>query len=223
MRGRLPARLRAHLGDVVDMLRAVGPRRGPIEVSRWLVRREFVVLAGRLPGQSPPGPPPSDLRFTGLTPEDVPALARLHPMMFRAEVERRWTEGQQCIVGWIGVEPAYYRWDSNSPAYLGYLGKTLLPPPLTVLTLDVRTHPGFQQRRIGLFGAALANRRGLEQGQRHRLGLVASWNRHVLRYNLAHGASVRGTVGYWRSIDGRRYFTAGDVHIEGATVRVAAP
>ncbi len=69
-----------------------------------------------------------------------------------------------------------------------------------------------------MFGADFANRLSLERGHRRRLGLVARWNRHVLRYNRAIGASVRGTVGYWHTVVRRVYFATGDVRIEGDTI-----
>lgn len=218
MRG-LEARLRARLDRVLDTARAVGARGVVTEMPRWIARREFIVLDGALrDARSPSGSPPADLRLALLTPGDVPSLARLHPMMSPDEVQRRWAEGQECVVGWIGTAPVYYRWDSAEPAYLDYLDKMFRPPPLTVLTLDVRTHPQFQGRRIGVFGADFANRRSLERGHRRRLGLVARWNRHVVRYNLAIGASVRGTVGYWHTLVRRVYFATGDVRLEGDAI-----
>ena len=219
MWGRMAAGLRGRLDHVLDTVRAVGARGVLSEMPRWVVRREFIVLDGDLrDAQSPPGRPPADLRLALLTPADVPSLAELHPMMSHQEVHRRWRESQECIVGWVGAAPVYYRWDCAGPAYLGYVRKTFQPPPLTVLTLDVRTHPRFQGQRIGVFGADFANRLSLERGYRRRLGLVARWNRHVLRYNRAIGASVRGTVGYWHTIVRRVYFATGDVRIEGDTI-----
>jgi hypothetical protein len=47
------------------------------------------------------------------------------------------------------------------------------------------------------------------------VGLVARWNRHVLRYNLAFGASARGSVGYWNAGIRRFYFATGSVRIAG--------
>lgn len=219
MQGRTVAGLRARVHHVLDTIRAVGVRGAVSEIPRWIIRREFIVLDADLRGtKSPAGSPPADLRLALLTPADVPSLARLHPMMSHEEVHRRWREQQECIVGWVGTAPAYYRWDSAGPAYLGYLRRTFRPPPFTVLTLDVRTHPRFQGQRIGLFGADFVNRLSLERGHRRRLGLVARWNRHVVRYNLAIGASVRGTVGYRHTIVRRPYFATGDVRIEGDTI-----
>jgi hypothetical protein len=224
MRGRMEARLRARLDDVLYTVRAVGVRGLVTEVPRWLVRREFLVLVGDLRDvRSPSGFPPADLRLALLTPEDVPSLAPFHPRMSASEVQRRWREGQECLVGWIGSVPAYYRWDCSGPAYLSYLRKTLHPPPGTVLTLDVRTHPRFQGQRIGAFGAAFANRLGLERGHRYRLGLVARWNRHVVRYNRAIGARAHGSVGYWQAVVRRLYFATGRIHIEGERVLVVRP
>ncbi len=216
---RLATRLRARLGHALDTARAVGVRGAVTEMPRWIVRREFLVLDVDLHDARPPrGNPPADLRLVLLTPADVPSLARLHPMMSRDEVERRWAEGQECIVGWVGPAPVYYRWDCAEPAYLGYLDKTFRPPRGTVLTLDVRTHPRFQGQRIGVFGAHFANRLSLERGHRRRLGLVARGNRHVVRYNLAIGASVRGTVGCWNTLLQRVYFATGDVRLEGDAI-----
>lgn len=215
--------VQARLGEVLDTVPAVGARGAVTEVPRWLVRREFIVLAGNLhDAKPPPGSPPGSLRLALLTATDVPSLTQLHPTMSDSEVRRRWAEGQECIVGWIGMAPAYYRWDSAGPAYLGYLHKTFCPPPLTILTLDVRTHPRFQGQRIGVFGAAFANRRSLERGHLRRVGLIARWNRHVVRYNLAIGASARGTVGYWHTGVRRLYFATGDVHVEGNMVSLDA-
>jgi GNAT superfamily N-acetyltransferase len=220
--GQPAAPLRARLGDALDMVRAVGARGMATEMPRWLIRREFVVLAGDLHDRLPAAAPPSELRLDLLTPADAPALAQLHPMMSREEVRRRWAEGQECILGWMGPAPVYYRWDVAGPAYLPYLRKTLHPPPRTVLTLDVRTHPRFQGQGIGVFAAALANCRGLERGQRRRLGLVARWNHHVVRYNLAFGASALGTVGYWYAVLRRLYFATGDIRVERDTIVVAS-
>ncbi len=216
---RMRPRLQARLPKVLDTVRAVGARGVVTEMPRWLVRREFIVLAVRLRDARPaPRSPPGDLRLATLTDIDVPSLTQLHPAMSESEVRRRWAEGQECIVGWIGMAPAYYRWDSGRPAYLDYLRKTFCPPPLTLLTLDVRTHPRFQGQRIGAFGAAFANRRGVERGQLQRVGLIARWNRHVMRYNLAIGASGRGIVGYWHTGVRRLYFATGDVRVEGNTI-----
>lgn len=215
-------RLRARLVGALDTVRVMGALRAATEVPRWLLQREFIVLAGDLRRDRPrPGDPPPGLRLEVLTAEDVPALARLHPTMPESEVRRRWAEGQECTVGWIGEAAAYYRWDTAAPAYLGYLGKTFVPPPLTTLTLDVRTHPRFQGRGIGAFGAAFASRRSLERGHRQRVGLVARWNRHVVRYNVALGAAIRGTVGYRHAGLRRIYFATGDVRIAGNEIRLA--
>ena len=225
MRSRAPGtwglrpRAQAQLGTVLDALRAVGARGVVTEMPRWLVRREFIVLTVELhDAKAPAGRLPADLRLTTLTDADVPALTEVHSAMSEAEVRRRWAEGQECIVGWVGLVPAYYRWDCAGPAYLAYLRKTFSPPPLTILTLDVRTDPRFQGRRIGVFGADFANRRGLERGQLRRVGLIARWNRHVLRYNLALGASACGTVGYWHTGVRRLYFATGDARVEGGTI-----
>jgi GNAT superfamily N-acetyltransferase len=221
---RLEAHLRARLGNVLDTVRAVGARGAVSEMPRWLLRREFIVLVANLRDVRPPrGNPPAELRLALLTPTDVPSLAQLHPMMSQADVQRRWREGQECIVGWIGATPAYYRWDCAGPAYLRYLHKTFRPPPLTVLTLDVRTHPRFQGEGIGVFAAAFAHRRSLERGHLRRAGLVARWARHVLRYNLAIGATARGTIGYWHAIVRRVYFATGNVQIGDDAIFVASP
>ena len=117
---------------------------------------------------------------------------------------------------------AYYRWDSTGSAYLGYLSKMFRPPPLTTLTLDVRTHPRFQGQRIGVFAAAFANRRAVERGHLRRVGLVAPWNRHVVRYNLVMGATARGTVGYWHMGVRRLYFATGEVRIDSDTISLVS-
>jgi hypothetical protein len=214
--------LREKIQAVGDLFRAAGPAGALVELPLWTIRRAFVVL--ELSGEGGASTAPIDgLRVARLGEGDLSALQRLFPVMTGHEVRRRWSEGQVCTIGWVGCEPAYYRWDTTRPVHLAFLGKTFHPGPGEFLTTEARTHDRF--RRLGV--ARAVTRSTLQEfragGRPRRVTLVACWNRPSLRFNVRVASRIVGTVGYWNLGVRRRYFATGAVRLEGSVVSIATP
>jgi GNAT superfamily N-acetyltransferase len=209
--------LPAGLTHTLDVVRDLGLRRTVRVASRWLLEREFHIVAGTVDVDLDVAAPPG-ARCAVLREDDLPAFARGCPGMSGGEVRRRWREQQVCLVCWIGTEVAAYRWDAADAAYLPYLGRRVRGAPGDVLTVEARTLPG--RRRAGA-GSALVQARlrlARSHGARRLVGLVATWNRASLAWAAAVGWIPMGVVGYRRAGWRRRYFVEGALRLEGDEV-----
>jgi len=133
--------------------------------------------------------------WTRLSPAEIPLVAEINPMMQVAEVERRLAEGQDCLLGWVGQDLAYYHWATAQPTYLAYLDKTLRPRENQVFGDGSYVAPRFRHR--GIYQEATT--RNLiyerERGRHSYLFLVAWWHRPSIRVNLRLGCVPVGSIG----------------------------
>jgi hypothetical protein len=152
--------------------------------------------------------------------KDLPAFARACPAVSVREVRRRWRQDQVCFVCWIGGEVAAYRWHAAGATYLPYLGRVLRGAPGDIVVIEARTLPGHRRTRAGLLLAQAELQFARQHGAQRVVGLIAAWNRASRAWADAAGSFHLGAVGYRRAGWRRRYFTAGDVRLEGDEVVV---
>jgi hypothetical protein len=132
-----------------------------------------------------------------------------------AEVARRLAEGQTCLVGWIGDQPAHCRWDTSAPAYLDYLGLTLHPQPGQVYSLMSYSPPRYRRRGLNSAATILALHEARERGYRTGLVIMVQWD--AITWHVSAGVAGRtvvGTIGYWNLLLWRRYFASGKVRLK---------
>lgn len=157
----------------------VGPLRACFIVPFWIVHRQYTVLIRDLQDIRPT-PTSCFTKCTLLTDKEVASIVALNPALSEGEVRRRTDSGQACYLFWVGERLAHYRWLSDKPVYLPFMGKTFLLGERDYLVSEVFTHPDFRER--GIFSAtsqwclARARRQGFERS----IAIVASWNRPSL-------------------------------------------
>ncbi len=180
----------------------------------WLVRRKFYVLTKDL---RPPLPQPHlhhTIRWTLLSPNDIPQILALNPTLAETEIRRRLLENQECHLGWAGKDLVHYRWEACKPTYLPYLGKTIRPYDGDIIITEAFTSRAFRKRGFYTASTHLALHRAKEMGFRRIVGLAACWNAPALHVMQKAGRAITGSVGYW-TIPGRRfYFATGSVRFD---------
>lgn len=205
----------AQLGPrAADADRLLGPVRlvwvGPL----WLLRPTYLVLAGppRWHEQRTSLP----VRWSTLTASDTPRLSTLHPALSPAGISRRLSEGQECLLGWVGERLVHYRWDTSRPALLPYLGLYLRPAADELLTVSAYTAPEFRRRGLHAASTSLVLRRALAHGVQRTISLVAWWNVPALRVaGDQAGRRPVGQISRWWHPRGPRYVTSGTVVLAG--------
>ncbi len=203
---------------LLDANRTLGLRRLLWVAPQWLLRQEYLVFTKDLRSPLPEVPPHEPLRWTSFTEAQIDRVLAINPALSEAEIRRRWKDGQECLLGWIGEGLAHYRWDTTTSPYLPYLGKTLRFLEGDTHGTDNFTHPAFRGRGIYTASSIMALHRARDLGLSRSIGIVAWWNAPSLRVNLQKsGRSVAGTVGFWNAGLWRYYFATGDVCLEGST------
>jgi hypothetical protein len=193
----------------VDLSSTLGPRQACSVAARWLIRREYQIYCRDLRRPLPEIVPPAGLEWAPLTEAEIPRLRGLNPLMTEAEVRRRCREGQTCLLGRLGGALAHYRWDTLGPLDLPYLGRPFRPLPGDVFADESFTHPAFRGRGLDACGALMAYRQARARGCRRSITLVAWWNMPSRRTQARAGRALVGSVGYWWTGIGRRYFATG--------------
>lgn len=206
-----------------DAARTLGPGRALLVAARSTWQRRFVVIQADLGKPLPPSVPPPGAACTPLAEATRPRLARLDPAMTPSEVRRRLEEGQQCRLGWLDGVLAYYRWESDRPAWLPYLGRWIRPGPGDYVVLDVFTHAAFRRRGLAGWMSATSLQAARAAGYRRALWLTAWWNVPGLRIGR-EASQVCGTVGYRGLGPWRAYFASGRVTLTpDGTIVVGSP
>jgi hypothetical protein len=179
-------------------------------VPLWLVRRDYFVFVRDLRLPLPDIPAHPAVRWSILTEAEMPAVHTIHPLMSEAEIRRRWNEGQECLLFWLGQSLVHLRWDTTKPTYLPYLGKTVQPLNGDLLVTEVFTHPAYRRSGIHSVSSVVGLHRSRERGLTRSVAFVASWNAPSMRVTGEKSAySVVGRVGYWK-IGGLRYYFVSD-------------
>ena len=200
---------------LLDAKRTLGFKKMIWVTPRWLMRREYLVLVRDLLLPLPEIPTHESMEWTSLTEAEVPRVLAINPVMSEAEIQRRWREGQECLLCWIGGSLAHYRWDTCRAAYLPYLGKTLCLQQGDIHAPDIFTHPAFRGRGIHLVSSLMALRRARDLGFSRSITIVAWWNAPALQVNRQKtNRTIAGTVGYWNIGPWRYYSTTGDVWLD---------
>ena len=197
----------------VDGIRLHGLGRALAMAPRWLVRREYLVLARDLTTPLP-ALPPEPVRWSALGVNHLAALRALDPDLSEDEIRRRWREGQHTEGGWDGDRLVYARWETRGPTYLPYLGCVLRPSPTDLLVVEQFTHFLARGRGIATAASLRSLHRAREAGCRRSLALVAWWNEPALRVTRDHmGRRIMGTVGFWNLGITRHYFATGEPRV----------
>jgi hypothetical protein len=193
---------------------------------RWLFVRQYLAFEWDLRAAQPERRAPPDVRVTVLVPADVEALATLDASMTPGEIERRWADGQECLLGWIDRQLAHYRWQGSRPSYVRYLDRVLRPLDGDLLVLDVYTRPDLRGRGAGRVVTGVGLDRGRSAGCVRALWFIAWWNEPAHRLaDDAPWCSLAGSAG-WRGLGWRgTFFTTGRVEIgpDGSLTVGAAP
>ena len=146
--------------------------------------------------------------------ETLPALQSVEPHLTRQEIERRWAEGQRCVLYRLGESPAYAFWEATQATYLPYLDRTFRPCAGDFLVFDVFTHPAFRRRGIARLSTIVGLHRAVGAGCRRWVAFIASWNTPALRNAQTWaGADLVGSVGHRRRGWKRSHFASGLVRL----------
>jgi GNAT superfamily N-acetyltransferase len=181
----------------------------------WLFVRRFLVYEWDLHAPQPQRSLPPGVCVTVLASKDVPALGGLDARMTPAEIDRRWAEGQECLLGWVDNRLAHYRWQGMRPAYMSYLDRVLRPLAGDQLVLDVYTRPDLRRRGLGGAVASVGRERGRDAGCTRAVWLIAWWNTPAHRIaDETPWCGLAGSAG-WRGLGSRgAFFTTGRVRLE---------
>ncbi len=114
----------APLFRLLDAYRALGFGRTLWVAPLWLVQREFLVLIRDLRSPLSDVRPFDRLRWSSLSDAEIPYLCAINPTLSIAEIQRRRTEGCECLLGWVDGSLAHYRWHTTTTTFLPYLGKS---------------------------------------------------------------------------------------------------
>ena len=211
--------MRATLTHARDMVRDLGVRRSLRVAPRWLIARDFHVLATRVDTRLEL-PAPREARCDVLGETDLAAFVRACPEVSVREARRRWRLDHVCLVCWIGREVAAYRWSAAEAAYLPYLGRVLRGAPGDIVIIEARTLPDHRRAGAGLLLAQAELQYARRHGARRVVGLIAAWNHPSLAWAETAGWIYLGAVGYRRAGWRRQYFVAGAVRLDGEEVVV---
>jgi hypothetical protein len=145
---------------------------------------------------------------------DIGALGTVDARMTPLEIERRWSEEQECLLGWIGDRLAHYRWQSMRPAYVTYLDRILRPLDGDLLVLDVYTKPDLRGHGVAGLVANVGLNRGRSAGCTRGVWLIAWWNAPAHRLADDEGwCTLAGSAG-WRGVGPMVvFFATGRVHL----------
>jgi hypothetical protein len=204
----------------VDVCRNFGLCRAVRLAVGWLVRREFLVFVRELDRDAPLPVPDDSIRWVDYSDENIALLLQLNPALARREIARRRREGQACELAFSGDSPVHYRWTARFPAYLPYLGKTLVVDTGDVLVTDLFTHPASRGRGVHRQSVRRSVMTARQSGSRRHLSLVAKWNAPVLSTAHKTGAHLVGSVGFWNFGFFRYFFATGSVALEQNRVRI---
>jgi hypothetical protein len=199
---------------MLELKGLVGTMRMIAAVPAWCLRKRFFVLVKDLQTPLAKAPVKSDMDWTLLTVAMLPRVLAVNPSLTEQEIRRRWGEDQTCHLCWVDGEVAHYRWETQRPAYLPYLGKTLRLCDGDILITEAFTHARFRNRGIHTTSSLLALDQAKELGSRRVIGLAACWNSPALCAMQKAGRKVVGTVGYWRVLRRRFYFASKSVQID---------
>jgi GNAT superfamily N-acetyltransferase len=208
-------RVRGFLYRVLDVRRTLGLGRLLWVAPQWLLRQEYLVFVKDLRQPLPEVPPHESLRWTPFTESQIDRLLAINPALSEAEIRRRLTEGQECLLAWIGNTLIHYRWDATASPYLPFLGMTLRLLQADIFASDVFTHLAFRGRGIQTASSIMALHRARDAGLSRFITMPAWWNTPSLRVNLQKtGRRLAGTVGFWNAGRWRWYFTTGDAYLD---------
>lgn len=198
----------------LDALRSAGLRRALTIVPRWWLRREYLVFVRDLRGPLPDVPAAPGVEWAIVDSQTLPALQCVEPHLTRREIERRWVEGQRCVLYRLDGVPAYVFWEATRSTYLPYLDRTFRPLTGDFLVFDVFAHPAFRGRGIARLSTTVGLHQAVAAGCQRWVAFVAGWNTPALRNARTHaGAEVVGSVGYRRQGWKRAYFATGLVRL----------
>jgi GNAT superfamily N-acetyltransferase len=177
--------------------------------------RRYLAYEWDLRTPQPEQPSPSGVRVTVLAPADVETLGALDARMTPSEIERRWAEGQECLLGWVGDRLAHYRWQGMRPAYVSYLDRVLRPLDGDQLVLDVYTRRDLRRRGVANVVASVGRGRGRSAGCTRAVWLIAWWNAPAHRIaDDTPWCRFAGAAG-WRGLGaGGIFFTTGRVQVQ---------
>ena len=214
-------------GPIIQRAKAMsaavgGPRAAAPVLARWLMRREYIVHRWTLAGELADVRVPPGARWTLASEADVATLCRLNERLAPATVREYLASGHECLLGWIGSDLAYYRWDADAPARLPYLGVTLTCRVPLRVAVEVFTAPNYRQRGLGSYMFQVALARALTIGHRHFVGLMATWNTPIRRMVQRTGGREIGRIGYRNLVVKKRYFSTGHVRLVPAKHHLGA-
>ena len=218
--------MRRFIHRLLDAYRTLGLRRMLWVAPQWLLRQEYLVLVRDLLLPLPEIPHPEAMVWTPLTEAEIPQVLAINPLVSEGEMRRRLKEGQECLLCWIGGSLAHYRWDTTSPAYIPYLGRTFrVLEGKDTYDSGSFTHPTFRGRGLYSVSTIMALHRARDRGLTRSVGMVAWWNTPSLRVHLGKaGCTVAGTIGCWNIGLWRCYFATGDVDLDrNASIYVRPP
>jgi GNAT superfamily N-acetyltransferase len=109
---------------------------------------------------------------------------------------------------------AHYQWYAQRPVYLGYLDRTLRLSEGDYLTAEAFTHRALRGHQIHTAAYLRHLRRARDLGFIRCIGIAPWWNAPSLRVAQRAGFTCAGTLGYWKTGLGRKWFATGDVHLE---------
>jgi hypothetical protein len=190
----------------------------PVTSVLWEARPRFLVFARDLSRPLPEIRSSQVSHWTALTEVDIPTIGAVDPAMTPIEVERRLADGQECHLGWIGLDLAHYRWETSRPTLLTYLGKTLRPLPGQICGCGAFTAQPYRRRGIHTEAAIRGLYRKRARGARTAIHFVAWWHVPSHRVYVGRlGASEAGSIGYWNLGLRRRYFATKAVRLDPPT------
>lgn len=180
----------------------------------WLVRPVYQVVALdlRLPLRETPSE--TTLRATELTEGDIGHVLGMNPAVTEAELRQRWSDGQGCLLGWMGDMLAHYQWYAERPVCIRFLDRILRLSAGDYMTGEAFTHRALRGRRIHTSAYLRHLLRARDLGFTRCVGLVPWWNTPSLRVAQGSGFTCPGTVGYWNTGFGRKDFSTGNVHLQ---------
>jgi GNAT superfamily N-acetyltransferase len=178
----------------LDVSRMIGPAAMLRVVPIWLLRRVFLVFVRDLDRPLPDVPPPHGVRWTRMTPADVPRVRALDPSVSAGEIQGRLAEGQACRLGWLDDELVHFRWYTRGDTYLPYLGATVRLGRGDLLCVVSFTHHAFRNRGVSSASMSEVFGEARRSGCTRALSLVAWWNTPSIVLHERLGATVAGRV-----------------------------
>ncbi len=194
---------------------------------RWAIRRDYVAIvrdlaAPRFTDASRGGL--GDLHWAPLDDGGIRHLRAMNSSLSSGEIRRRLREGQECLLGWLGPMLVYYRWDTNDPAYLPFLGAVFSPMEGDTLVVEAFTLPAYRARGIHHLASIRRLEAARAQGMTRSVTFVAGWHAPSLRVGLVKvSGRVAGTVTLWSLGPLSSLRVTGDVRLTAGRLSVAGP